>query len=227
VPRIILTNDGAPHVQDDGFYILYEYIEGDEAHPMRDAKAVGALVGQLHRHMKEYPGPLAQREEYDFVGKYVELLRERNYPRADAFAAHGKALWAQVRHLPRGYCHGDLYRGNVLKAPGGKLYLLDFDTSCVGFPLYDAALFCNRTDYFKLDRGGYTKSRQAFEQFLPEYRKHHALESADFSAVCDLIGIYHFALQATILELFGPDCVDEAFFDAQLAWLRRWSGQCE
>ena len=219
VPKIVLTNDGAAYTQDDGLFILYEYIVGIEADPMRDGQAVGALVGQLHQFMQKYPGQLIQRDRQYYIGNYVNILRERNYPEAEEFAAHGDALWQRVKDLPRGYCHGDLYRGNVLKTPEGKFYLLDFDTSCEGFPLYDAALFCNMTDYFKFKRGDFSKTRKAFEKFMPGY--------ADFNVLFDLIAVYHFALQATIMELFGPGCVDHHFFDKQLDWLARWSNECK
>ena len=36
------------------------------------------------------------------------------------------------------------------------------------------------------------------------------------AAFYDLIALYHFALQDTIVEVFGMDCVDDEFFDCQL-----------
>ena len=47
------------------------------------------------------------------------------------------------------------------------------------------------------------------------------------AAFYDLIALYHFALQATIVEVFGMDCVDDEFFDCQLEWLYKWREQCE
>ena len=47
------------------------------------------------------------------------------------------------------------------------------------------------------------------------------------AAFYDLIALYHFALQATIVEVFGMDCVDNEFFDCQLEWLYQWREQCE
>ena len=44
-------------------------------------------------------------------------------------------------------------------------------------------------------------------------------------AVYDLLAVYHFQLQATIIEIYGPDCVDDAFLDNQLDWLLRWRAQ--
>lgn len=37
-----------------------------------------------------------------------------------------------------------------------------------------------------------------------------------------MLALYHFALQATMIEINGLDCVDEAFFDRQLSWLYQW-----
>lgn len=224
-PPVVRTKDGAACAQGDGLFILYAYIEGGEADPLQDANAVGALTGRMHDIMQSYPGRLIRRDKQYYIGRYVDLLRGRHYPKAEDFAALGEALWARVRDLPRGACHGDLYRGNVLKTPEGRFFILDFDTFCEGFSLYDAALFCNRTDYFKFTRGGYAKTRRAFEEFLPAYLNQYALEQADFNALCDLIGVYHFALQATMIALYGPDCVDEAFLDNQLHWLLRWTKQ--
>jgi len=228
VPPVILTNEGAPCFEaDKHLYILYEYIEGAEVNPAQDAKALGALVGQLHRVMRDYPGPLIKHDRHYYIDKYIDILRAMQYPRADEFAAYGDALWEKVKGLPRGYCHGDMYSGNFLKAPDGRIYVLDFDTSGEGFPMVDPALICNRTDYFKFQKAGREKSRWVFGRFLPEYLKHSPLSKIEIDALYDLIAVYHFALQATIIELHGPDCVDNKFLDNQLDWLRRWQRQCE
>ena len=228
VPRVIPTKTGAPYAEDGGhLFLLYEYIEGCEANPEKDTEALGALVGQLHQVMRDYPGTLVEHDRHYYIDKYIDILREKRYPKADEFAAYGDALWDRVKGLTRGYCHGDMYCGNFHKTPGGEIYVLDFDTSCEGFPMYDPALICNRTHYFQFQRSGYEKSRRALERFLPEYRKHSPLSQPEIDAFDDLIAVYHFALQAHIIELHGPDCVDDKFLDNQLDWLRRWQAQCE
>lgn len=131
-----------------------------------------------------------------------------------------------MKDLPYGYCHGDMYRGNILKTAEGRLYILDFDTSCRGFPMYDLALICNMTDYFQLENDGWRKSQMVYERFLPQYLRHNSLSKRETEAFPDLIALYHFALQATIIEIFGMDCVDEEFFHRQLAWLYQWQEQC-
>lgn len=55
-----------------------------------------------------------------------------------------------------------MYRGNIHKAGDGRLYILDFDTSCEGFPMYAPVLICNMTDYFEFQENGYEKSREVF-----------------------------------------------------------------
>ena len=228
VPAVILTNDGAPCAEDgERLCILYEFIDGREVDPKKDAQALGALVGQLHHAMKNYPGELVKRGRQFYIDRYIAILREKQYPKADKFAACGEALWTRVKDLPLGYCHGDMYRGNFHKTPGGRIYVLDFDTSCEGLPMYDLALICNQTHYFEFHSAGREKSLRAFERFLPEYLKRRPLSQIEIDAFHDMIAVYHFALQATILELHGPGSVDDKFLDNQLDWLYRWQKQCK
>jgi len=231
VPPIVFSKENAPYIRmnkTDGMHVcvLYDYIEGDECDPEQDAEAIGALVGKLHRAMKAYPGALVKRDRYFFIDRYIEILRKKQYAKAEEFLAYGDALWEKVKDLPRGYCHGDMYSGNIHKTPDGRLYVLDFDTSCEGFPMYDPVLICNMTHYFDFDKRGYGKSKWVLSRFLPEYRKHNALSQAEIDAFDDLIALYHFALQATVIENFGLDCVDSAFLDKQLDWLYQWRAQC-
>ncbi|HBR31750.1 MAG TPA: hypothetical protein DD733_06665 [Clostridiales bacterium] len=93
--------------------------------------------------------------------------------------------------------------------------------------MYDLTLFCNKTHYFDFDEHGYEKSKGILLRFLPEYTKYNALSQKEINAFYDLIALYHFALQATVIENYGLDCVDNAFFDRQLDWLYRWQEQCE
>ena len=62
---------------------------------------------------------------------------------------------------------------------------------------------------------------------MSEYLKYNSLSKAEIAAFYDLIALYHFALQATIIEIFGIDCVDKEFFDRQLNWLYKWREQRE
>lgn len=232
VPHVIFTKDSKPYIQDkqDGenyLYVLYEYIEGVESEPEQDAEAIGELLGQLHSTMKGYTPELIIRDKHFFIGRYIDILRKKQYGKIAEFEEYGNALWDKIKDLPRGYCHGDMYSGNIHKTPDGKLYILDFDTSCEGFPLYDLVLICNMTDYFNYDKEGYEKSGEIFARLLPKYQKHNSLNQKEIDAFYNLLALYHFALQATIIEINGIDCVDAEFLDKQLDWLYRWQEQCD
>lgn len=232
VPSILFTKENAPYIRvsgNDGDYlfILYEFIEGGEVDPEKDAEAIGSLLGKLHRTMRDYPGALIKRDKHFFIGRYIDILRTKQYPKADEFAVYGDALWEKVKDLPRGYSHGDMYRGNIHKASDGRLYVLDFDTSCEGFPMYDPVLICNMTHYFNYYKCRYERSKKVLERFLPEYLKYNALMQMEIIAFFDLIAVYHYQVQATVMEIFGLDCADNAFFDKQLDWLYRWQEQCK
>ncbi len=232
VPPILPADDGSPCVHwritdEKRLCVLYEYIEGKESEPERDAEAIGELIGKLHKTMKGYPGPLIKHDKPFFISRYIDILHRKQYPKADEFAAYGDAVWDRIKNLPRGYCHGDMYPGNIHKTTDGKLYVLDFDTSCEAFPVYDSVLVCNRTHYFDFDPQGYEKSRAVFARFLPGYLKYSPLSRAEIDALFDLIAVYHFQVQATVIEINGLDCVDAAFLDRQYDWLCRWREQCE
>lgn len=114
-----------------------------------------------------------------------------------------------------------------MRTSSGKYYILDFDTSSNAFPIYDIMIMCNSTNYFDFDEEGYQKAKSTYEYFLKGYTKYCTLSNMELKAFYDLIAIYHYQLQATIIEIYGLDCVDEKFLDKQLDWLMRWRGQCE
>ena len=228
VPRVVYTNDGLPYVKTaDEFYVLYEFIEGSEVDPEHDAEAIGALIGKLHKIMGDYPGEFIKRDKHFYIGRYIDILRNRKYSKAEEIFNYGERLWDKIKDLPRGFCHGDMYSGNIHKTPDGRLFMLDFDTSCEGFPMYDPTLICDMTKYFHFDERNFVKSKRVLQRFIPEYTKYHALSQAEISTFYDLIAVQHFSTQATVMEIFGHDCLNDTELDYQLEWLYRWRKQCE
>jgi len=228
VPSIIQTKDGSLYVQTENeLFILYEFIEGEESDPEQDAEAIGVLVGRLHRMMKDYPGEFVKRDKHFYIGRYIDILRNRKYPRAEEFYIYGEHLWEKIKDLPRGFCHGDVYSGNIHKTQDGKLYLLDFDTSCDGFPMYAPTLICDMTKYFHFDECNFNRSKKVLSRFIPEYKKYHPLSQAEIDAFYYLIAVQHFSTQATVMEIFGHDCLNDMELDYQLEWLYKWREQCE
>ena len=232
VPRLIFALDGEPYIPlraDDGEYLLalYELLEGTSLDPGQETERVGAMLGQLHTHMANYPGNLVTRGRHYFIDRFYDMLQAKRYPCIEAFTEIGEALWESVKDLPRGYAHGDAYPGNFHRTSEGQLYLLDLDTSCCGIPAYDLALFGNRSDYFQLQPDHARRTQQTFAGLLPAYRAFHPFPEGEEHALYRLIALSHFALQPTIVDIFGLDCIDEEFLDKQLLWHWQWQAQCE
>lgn len=226
VPAILPTADGRDWVEwEEGLLVLYEFIEGEDVDPETDAEAIGALTGRLHREMRDYRGELVRRDRAFYLGRYIATLEKMNYPRVEAYRAMAQAIWERVGALPMGYCHGDLYRGNIRKGRDGTLYVHDFDTSCWGLPMYDVTLICDMTDYFHFRVEDFSRTQALLARFLPGYRREHPLSDGEAATLPALIALQHFSTQATIIELFGPECFSHQNMDDQLAWLESWNSQ--
>ena len=233
VPAVVRTKQGLPYfsLAGDGkdLCILFEYIDGTEPKVNDDTESIGELTGRLHALMENYPGKLIVREKDFFIGRYLRQMQTKNYPeeKLSMFREYGDALWERVKDLPTGYCHGDLHRGNLLRTPAGGHVLLDFDTSCRAFPIYDAMTFCDATDYFHFKASGYQSSKHIFDRFLRGYCRFRTPARSEVSAFFDLIAIRHYQLQATIFEIYGLGRMKKQFLDKQLDWLMRWKDQCD
>jgi len=227
VPGTILTKSGEAvfEMTADGekdLIVLMEFIDGDEPELETSAAEVGGLVGRFHRLMEKYPTePVSYGKEF-FIDRYLELLRKKNYPRIAEYEELGDRLWEKVKDLPYGICHGDLHRGNLIKNSDGEIYLVDFDTVCRAPRMFDVMVMCDMTDYFKLKRKDIEITKEVYRKFLLGYSEHHTLSREEIVSFPYWVAIRHFQLQATILEIYGADCVDEAFIDRQLNWLNKW-----
>jgi Ser/Thr protein kinase RdoA (MazF antagonist) len=233
-PCIILTKNGFPYIEVEEtngktIVVLFEFVDGEEPNEGENIETIGALVGQLHSIMKHYMGNLEVHGKEFFIDRYINILKKKNYDsnKIEMFREYGDILWKRVENLPRGFCHGDMHRGNLLRTTLGKYYILDFDTSCNAFPVYDIMIMCNSTNYFDFDQKGYEKAKSMYESFLKGYTKYCSLTDMELKAFYDLIAFYHYQLQATIIEIYGLDCVDDKFLDKQLDWLMKWRRQCE
>ena len=226
-PALILTRDGAEAYEtgadgEERLIVLMEFIDGDEPDLTKTAAEVGALVGRFHRLMEDCPGDPVSHGRAFFIGRYLDFLRRKNYPRLSAYEELGERLWEKVAALPRGRCHGDLHRGNLLRRPDGRIFLVDFDTVCRAPLMFDIMAACDLTDYFHLKREDIRVTKAVYRDFLTGYASCRALSREELLSFPDWVAIRHFQLQATILEIYGIDCIDERFTDSQLSWLRGW-----
>ena len=228
VPKTILTKTGQAivEVSDDDPYLvlLQEFIEGEEPdlEKSETAEKVGELVGKLHSFMKDSPVQLVSRDKQFFIGRYLDFLRQKAYPKIADYEKLGERLWDKVQGLPYGICHGDLHRGNLLQTKDGQIYFLDFDTVCQAPLMFDVMVMCDMTNYFNLQQEDIEITRSVYENFISGYTRNHPLSAEEKLSFYDWVAIRHFQLQATILEVHGINCIDEKFIDYQLYWLNKW-----
>lgn len=134
----------------------------------------------------------------------------------------GERLWDKVKDLPQGKCHGDLHRGNLLQNADGLIFLVDFDTVCHAPFMFDVMVMCDMTDYFNLKKEDIELTKEVYHKFLLGYSGYHVLSREEILSFPYWVAIRHFRLQATILEMYGINCIDEGFIDGQLCWLNNW-----
>ena len=226
-PKTMLTKSGEAffETETDGekkLIVLMEFIDGDEPDMEICAADVGGLVGRFHQLMEKYPEDTVPKGKEFFIGRYLECLRKKNYPRIAEYEELGERLWDKVKYLPQGKCHGDLHRGNLLQNTDGQIFLVDFDTVCRAPLMFDVMVMCDMTDYFNLKSEDIELTKEVYQKFLSGYSKYHALSREEILSFPYWVAIRHFQLQATILEIYGVDCIDEGFIDGQLYWLNKW-----
>lgn len=227
VPKIINNKDNSPYfINENQLFVLYEYIDGVEPNLDDNAEEIGELVGKLHKLMSSYSGELTTHNKEFFIDRYIDILRKKHYPdkKLNEYIDTGNSLWDNVKDLPCGCCHGDLHRGNLLQTVGDKIYMLDFDTACFAPQLFDIAVMCDTTDYFNFDRNEFQHTTDIFNRFMSEYSKYNQIDFT-INQFYDFIALRHFQLQATIVEIYGLDCIDEQFIDKQLEWIKQWRKQ--
>ena len=228
VPKTILTKVGQAIVEVPGddpcLVLLQDFIEGEEPdlEKSETAEKVGQLVGKLHSLMKDCPVQLVSRDKQFFIGRYLDFLRQKSYPKIADYEKLGERLWNKVQGLPYSICHGDLHRGNLLQTKDGQIYFLDFDTVCQAPLMFDVMVMCDMTNYFNLQQEDIEITRAVYESFISGYTRNYPLSAEEKLSFYDWVAIRHFQLQATILEVHGIDCIDEKFIDYQLYWLNKW-----
>lgn len=227
VPKIIETKDTSPYfVYENQLFVLYEYIDGVEPDFDDNAKKIGELIGNLHKIMSSYSGELTTHNKEFFIDRYIEILRKKHYldEKLNEYIEIGNSLWDSIKDLPYGFCHGDLHRGNLLQTADDTIYMLDFDTACFAPQLFDIAVMCDTTDYFNFDKNEFHHTTDIFKRFINEYSKYHQIDFT-FNQFYEFIALRNFQLQATIVEIYGLDCIDEEFIDKQLEWVKQWRKQ--
>jgi Ser/Thr protein kinase RdoA (MazF antagonist) len=90
--------------------------------------------------------------------------------------------------------------------------------------MFDVMVMCDMTDYFNLKQEDIKLTKEVYQNFLSGYSEYHKLSREEILSFPYWVAIRHFQLQATILEIYGVDCIDEGFINRQLNWLNKWRG---
>jgi Ser/Thr protein kinase RdoA (MazF antagonist) len=225
-PRLVKTLEGHAYVHfpfNDKILVLFDYIDGGEAEAP-SMKDLGHLVATLHKLMDDYKAPLEILDRPFYIDRYLNVLKALDYHEFGykRYEAYGNYLWDQVGKIKRSFCHGDLFIGNIYQDHNHKLYIMDFDTAALGFSIYDIALVCNRTNYFDFKEEEFFKTRRNMDDFLKAYTRVRTLDPYEVKHLDHMIGMYHYALQATIVDIHGLACIDHDFIDKQWLWLEKW-----
>ena len=86
------------------------------------------------------------------------------------------------------------------------------------FAMIHIGIISNMT-VMKNQKQGLSGFKRLFEILLIKQRGN--------GSIYDMIAVYHFQLQATIMEIYGYDCVGADYFDKQYDWLIKWKEQCK
>ena len=209
--------------------ILYDYVLGTEPVLETEIAKIGLQVGRLHGLMARYPHRLPERGKLFYIDRYISALKAREYPpgRIDELEAYGKDLWKRMEQLPRGFCHGDLHSGNMLKTESGEYVLFDFDVASRAYPVIDVATLSDCTDFNDLNSVDYDRTMRRFTEFYGGYNQVSTISDDEIDTIVDFIAIRHYEIISTIVSCQGLQGLSKGFMDEQYEWLLQWKDTCE
>lgn len=208
--------------------ILFEFVDGTEPDLEEDIVLIGKLTGRMHRLMEAYDGHLRQLGKEHYIDRFVRLMRKMSYEtgKIDQMDKCGAELWNNIRDLPKGFCHGDLHTGNLLKTRDGEIILVDFDIASYSYPIFDVATVCDDTDFTIVKSRDMEKTYYNFERFYKGYREEKELSRAEQSVILDCIAIHHYELNGTIpiyrVPVEGNHWLNDRYFNLHYTWIMDW-----
>ena len=230
---IIRTEHNDSHIilsQQDGCCvgILYDFVEGTTPDGIIEAETIGKQIGELHNLMTGYPHKLTKRTKIEYIEDYVSIMRELDYQSNKILELehYGNELWERITKLPKGFCHGDLHTGNMIKNSRGDYVLLDFDEASGDYPSMDVAYMSDDTNFNRFYESMYDKSMRLYDRFYSGYSKVRSLSDNEFHAVFDFIAIRHFQIISRIVRCQGLQSISKEFCEEQYGWLTKWKELC-
>ena len=228
--RILKTKQNAHHIKVDmpegvRIGLLYEYIDGVMPCKEESLEEIGLLTGRLHRLMKDYEGSLIELGKGHYVDRFLGILDACGFDKAklENLKYYGDELWGHLSKLPSGFVHGDLHTGNMFRLDDGRIFLIDFDIVSDGFPMLDAATFCDGTNYNAITQEGIDSTLRNFDQFFKGYSQILEFSDEETAAIMDWIIVRHFELNGTIpyykFPVDGNFWFDERCMESCYNWI--------
>lgn len=204
---------------------LYKYIDGEESNSDNEIIELGRFTGMLHKKMDDYADKIEQFTSQTYIGDYIDILKQKGFDREKTAELKflGNMLWEKVAGLPRGFCHGDLHTGNMLRTESGYV-LYDFDDCSGDFPAMDAAYLCDGSDFNHFDASAFDKTAMLLEKFYTGYSDFRTLTEEELQSVFYFIPIRHYQIIARIANCKGLKSISMNFLDQQYHWIKNWLG---
>jgi Ser/Thr protein kinase RdoA (MazF antagonist) len=217
VAASIPSDDGRPFVTGpERVYALTRRLRHDPtppelcADPARTYRAIGAVIGQVHRGLASYPHPLITSEMDLATRTFDNVLPQiRAHPPAPQLTALTQALdplqeWMHdsLSGLTRQRIHGDCHLGNILLAGGEVIGVLDLDLVAIAPPIYDLGYLLSGRVVWALEDPARIASRtttllQVIAPLLAGYQQEHGMEERMQAALVPTI---------LAVELIFVDC---------------------
>lgn len=210
--------------------ILYNFVEGVEPDGDIEIVQLGVQTGALHKLMEGYRYPLINHTKETYIGGFISIMNRMEYdPSKTAdLMKYGEELWARICRLPKGFCHGDLHTGNMLRqGSSGNYVLFDFDDASGDYPMMDIAYMSDDTHFNVFDEGAYDATLRKFGRFYQGYAEQRTVQEAEIQAITDFVAVRHYQIIARIVGCKGLQEISHGFLDEQYVWLMNWNNLCE
>lgn len=175
---------------------LCRYIEVAAAEN-KNMAMLGEYVANVHNALAAFSGELPKYEKYYYIDRLVNLLYECDFEKEKILEIEecGEQLWKRISHLGNGIIHGDLNETNILVDSKERAFLIDFDSACNSFLLYDVATLCETFRHKPYSKEQMIASRKNFMDFCSGYQI-----KPELNVFFDLITLRRFELNANVLE---------------------------
>lgn len=200
-------------------------------------KVIGRKLAQMRLAMKDYPflDRIIKTDEDNLIDNFLKVMKQY-FPNKEVefkfFKSYGEIISKKVKELysikPQciGFCHGDLHHGNIIKTLTDDVVFFDFDACGIGCNMFDIAVYCDKTDYFNLDKKKILETQKTLELFLEGYTNVFQLSQLEIDSIPLFIALRHYELNATIpinrAPIEGSHWLNDDWIDSQYAWLKEW-----